>query len=468
MSHNLTTWIDDELQTLDLGDDRLRRRQERLLERFAARPQASIPAACQGWAETQGAYRFFSHPRVTARAVLQPHRDATVRRIAAQPVVLLVQDTTELNFTRPRERVQGAGPLNWPERVGFFQHLQLAVTPERLPLGVVAATTWGRDLKEHGKRRDRKRKPFAAKESARWLRGYRQACAVAAEVPQTRIISVADAESDIYECFQDVPAASPRAHWIIRACQGRSLPQPSTTAPGFVKLWETAAAAAVLGQIDLRVPRSGRGPARAARLTLRATRVALKPPQRTGPKPAPVSVTAVLAREERPPEGVEPIEWLLLTSLAVESLAAACVVVEYYTCRWQIEVFFRVYKSGCRVEQIQLETQSRLQPCLALYLIVAWRVLWLTRLGRTCPELPCDAVFAAEEWRSVWTIVRREPVPAAAPPLSEMIGLVARLGGYLGRRRDGPPGPQVLWIGLQRMKDLALAWHAFGPRPAKE
>jgi hypothetical protein len=133
-----------------------------------------------------------------------------------------------------------------------------------------------------------------------------------------------------------------------------------------------------------------------------------------------------------------------------------------------LEVFFRIYKSGCRVEQIQLESADRLLPCLALYLIVAWRVHWLTMLGRSCPELPCDAVFADEEWRSVWAIMLREPVPEAAPPLDVMIRLVASLGGHLGRKHDGPPGAQVLWIGLQRMRDFALAWQAFGPRPAKE
>jgi Transposase Tn5 dimerisation domain len=176
----------------------------------------------------------------------------------------------------------------------------------------------------------------------------------------------------------------------------------------------------------------------------------------------------VLVREESPPPGVEPIEWLLLTDLPVETFEDACRVVSYYSCRWQVEVFFRIYKSGCRVEEIGLETEARLKPCLSLYLIVAWRVLWLTMLGRTSPELPCDQVFAEEEWRSVWTIVHEQPAPALAPSLNEMIGLVASLGGHLGRTKDGPPGPQVLWIGIQRMRDFAAAWQAFGPRPAKE
>src|SRR5512142_2555920 len=204
----MATWIDQELATLDLGDDLLNQRQKRVLERLAARPSVRLPAACQGWTETQGAYRFFNHPRVTAEAVLQPHRDATIRRMAEHPVALLVQDTTELDFIRPQRRVQGAGPLNWEERIGFFQHVQLAVTPERLALGVVAVTTWGRDPEDHRETDRRKQMPIEQKESYRWMQGYRRACAVAQQVPSTQIISISDREGDIYECFVEAAEAS--------------------------------------------------------------------------------------------------------------------------------------------------------------------------------------------------------------------------------------------------------------------
>jgi hypothetical protein len=381
----------------------------------------------------------------------------------------LPQDTTELDFSRPKKPVQGAGPLSYEERTGFFQHVQLAVTPERLPLGVIDELTWGRDPADYQKNDQRKKKPIEAKESYRWLLGYRRACAVAAAVPTTQIIAISDREGDIYECFVEAQTTEgPRADWIIRACQNRSTPQRSDDDQTFIKLRQVVAAQAVLGQLKVQVPRSADGPAREATVSVRAAKVDLKPPQRKGGKLPPVTVHAVWIREEAAPAGVKPLEWLLLTSLPVDSFAAACRVVEYYTCRWPIEVFFRIYKSGCRIQEVQLETEDRLLPCLALYLIVAWRVQYLTMLGRTCPGLACDVVFAEEEWRSVWTIVRREPAPAEAPTLTVMIGLIAMLGGYLGRKGDGPPGPQVVWIGIQRMQDFALAWQAFGPRPAKE
>jgi hypothetical protein len=460
----MTDWIDDELKTLDLGDDQLNRRQKLILDRFAAKPSASIPGACRGWTETKGAYRFFAHPRVTAEEVLRPHSDATLARIAEHPVVLLPQDTTELDFSRPKKPVKGAGPLSYEERTGFFQHVQLPVTPERLPLGVLDVLTWGRDPEDYGKNDRRKTKPIEEKESYRWLLGYRRACAVAAAVPATQIISISDREGDIYECFVEAQAIEgPRADWIIRACQDRSTPERSDEDETFIKLRQVVGSRTPLGRLKVQVPRSADGPAREALMTVRSATLELKPPDRVGRKLPPVTVNAVWIREESAPVGIKPIEWLLLTSLPVDDFEAAARVVDYYGCRWPIEIFFRIYKSGCRIEKIQLDGEDNLLPCLSLYLIVAWRVHWLTMLGRTCPDLACDVVFAEEEWRSVWTIVRREPAPAVAPPLNEMIGLVASLGGYLGRKHDGPPGAQVLWIGIQRMRDFALAWQTFGP-----
>src|SRR4051794_30387086 len=332
-------WIDQELATLDLGDDRLHARQKLILDRFAANPSASIPAACRRWAETNGAYRFFAPPRVPPEEVLPPHRQAPLARIAEHPVVLLPQDTTELDFTRPKEVVDGAGPLNWVERTGFLQHAQLAVTPERLPLGVLDADTWGRDADDHGKHVRRKHEPIERKESYRWLEGYRRACAVAEAVPGTRIVSIADREGDIYECLAEAQTIEGRrAEWIIRSCQDRSTTKRSDEGDRFVKLRETVAARPVLGRLTGQVPRTEKGPARAATMAVRSATVELKPPYRPDRKLPAVTVNAVLIREESPPAGVKPIEWLLLTSLQVATFAEAATVVDYYSGRWPVEI----------------------------------------------------------------------------------------------------------------------------------
>lgn len=128
-----------------------------------------------------------------------------------------------------------------------------------------------------------------------------------------------------------------------------------------------------------------------------------------------------------------------------------------------VEVFFRVLKSGCRVEQRRFEQVDRLLPCLAVYLIVTWRTLYVCRLGRSCPEISCEAVFESGEWQSVYQVVRREKPPKEPPKLQEMVRMVAQLGGYVNRKRDDEPGPQTVWLGLQRLHDIALCWQVFGP-----
>jgi hypothetical protein len=206
---------------------------------------------------------------------------------------------------------------------------------------------------------------------------------------------------------------------------------------------------------------------READVTVKAVRTLLRPPNRPGEKLPPVYVNAILVREEHPPEGEEPIEWLLLTSLPIGTFEEACTVVGYYCCRWEIEVFFRVLKSGCKIEDLQFEREDRLQVCLAMYLIVAWRVLYVLKLGRECPDMRCDAIFSEAEWQSVFVIANRTTAPKTPPSLKVIIPLIAGMGGYLGRKHDGPPGPKTMWIGLQRTRDFAIAWTAFGPATAK-
>jgi hypothetical protein len=464
-------WIEEELMDVDFGDRRLSKRCKLLLGRLATDPQASINGACHGWAESVAAYRFFNHEAVNEEKVLAPHRRATLRRMEQHPVVLLIQDTTELDYTREDLVVAGAGPLNEEERIGFLDHVQVALTPERLPLGVIRMQIWARDWETFRTCKERKYDPIETKESYRWVEGYREACRVAAEVPQTQIISVADSESDIYECFLEAQAAgtSPPAEWLIRASENRSLPERDEEAGPYCyrTLWDTMDQSPVLGTRRLKIPKTPKRKARKAKITIRAEKIHLRPPYRRGIRLPEIALHVILVREEKPPAGEEPIEWLLLTSLPIETLAEVLLVIGYYACRWQIEVFFRVFKTGCKVEQIQLEREERLRPCLALYKIVAWRVLYVTMLGREAPDLPCDVLFTAEEWKSAWMVCNDRKPPKRPPLLKVFLPMIAKLGGYNGRKHDGPPGPKAMWIAIRRITDFGLAWSTFGPKEKK-
>ena len=482
----MQAWVERELETADFGDERLDARFQVVVDDLSQKPSVSIPTACGGWTETSAAYRFFDNKRVDSQRVLQPHREATLNRIGEHSVVLLTQDTTELDVTRPQQQMEGAGPLNDELRWGFYDHPLLAFTPERIPLGIVHAEIWARDLEEfqanqqakaqdpRAKDKRKKQRSIEEKESLRWLEGYRRGCEVADKLPETTIVVISDSEADIYECFAEAGPQDgrKRAEWITRACQDRSLTDKRPQ--GYVRLREKVASARVLGTMEVdvreRPPKEAKDGkrnqarrARTATVTIQATRVKLRGPQRPGGRPPDVEVNAVLVREKNPPRGEEPIEWLLLTSLPIKTFKQVCRVIEYYCCRWQIEIYFRVLKSGCKVEDRQFEDAARYLPCLALYMVIAWRVMYVMMLGRECPEMSCAEVFSEAEWKSVYVVVREEAVPKEPPTLQEMIYMIGSLGGHLGRTQDGPPGPKTMWIGMQRMTDLALAWCSFGP-----
>lgn len=453
-------WVRDELSTCDLGDARLDQRYGKLLDRFESKPSLSIPAACRGRAEMEAAYRFFDNAKVTPARVLQPHRDATIARMHGAAVVLIAQDTTEIDLTRRRERVGGPDEGH---RWGLFAHVQLALTPELVPLGVVACQQWARDPASIGvaqttKRKERKAKPFVDKESVRWLEGYREACAVAAAVPGTRVVSLADSECDIYECL----AESGAADWIVRSCQDRALAdggllrEKLLSAPSFGS-WAIS--------VSRREKTTGKGrrreqprEARDAKVEARALRVKLRPPSRLGDEKLPVvEVNAVLVREIDPPAGEEPIEWLLLTRLPIDTAAQVQQVADYYKVRWGVEVFFRTLKSGCGIEQLQLENIERMMACVTVYLVVAWRVMYVLMRGRQTPAISCDTVFDDAEWQAVYQMVNKKR--ATTPPtLGVMVEWVASFGGYLGRQRHGHPGPKTFWIGMQRVRDFAAGY----------
>jgi len=473
----LAPWVTDEMKTAELKDRRLNDRLREILAQLSEHPTASIAAACGGYAEMAAAYRFFDNEKVTFDAILASHCQMTRTRIAEQRCVILAQDTTELDLTRPEVQVFGAGPLDDGPRRGALLHLLHAFTPDGTPLGTVAGEAWTRD--DDAPAKDRKQTPIEEKESHRWVETLREAQQVARDIPDTQIVCVADSEADIFEVLVEAQAAPRAADWIVRAGYDRALQAETAKNSG-----ETAPVAHLLAQVaaqevlftniisvrgrKAKVSCETRGrkqprESRRAEVEVRAASVILRPPYRAHGKLPPVQVNVVLVREVNPPPGEPPVEWLLLTSLPINTLNAVRDVIQYYCVRWMIEVFFRTLKSGCRIEERRFEQLPRLLNCLAVFVIVAWRVLYACRLGRSCPELSCEAVFEPAEWKAVYRVVHRQPPPKTPPKLQEMVRLVAQLGGYVNKPRSDEPGPQTVWLGLARAHDFALCWQIFGP-----
>jgi hypothetical protein len=481
----LSSWVIDEVKDVDLDDKRLNDRLAVILDQLAGQPTASIPAACGGHAEMTAAYRFFNNDKVGFENVLQPHLEATSKRMADQAVVILAQDTTEIDLTRPDQQVAGAGPLDGDTRRGAFLHPLLGFTPDGTPLGIVYAEAWTRDNKlptpKSHRETKRKHTPFEEKESVRWLDTYRQAREQAEQIPETQCVCVADSEADIYEVLQASQEAPCQLDWIIRACQNRALQKgQKDDETAEYHLRERLLTESVLFTQTITVrgrnakvaceTRGRRQPreSRTAEVEVRAARVTLRAPWRHDRKLRDVSLNAVLVTEVDPPEGDTPVEWMLLTSLPINDVEQVRTVIQYYCVRWMIEVFFRTLKSGCRVEQRRFEHLDRVLPCLAVYLIVTWRTLFVCRLGREFPEINCEAVFEPAEWKSVYYLIHKVPPPSTPPTLREMVRMVAQLGGYVNRNRPDEPGPQTVWLGLQRTHDIANCWRIFGPESSKQ
>jgi hypothetical protein len=479
-----STDISNEVQDCEFGDVRLSKRLCRILERLGEKPSMSIPSACDGRAEMEAAYRFFDNKNVSAQEIFDSHARATVKRIRGTKIVLLVQDTTEIDLTRPDSKVEGAGPLNSDSQLGGLYHPMMAFEPSLVPLGTVWNKRWVREsihkeLTPEEKDKARKKLPIEEKESFRWLEGWRKAIEIAKQCPDTCCVCIGDSESDIYELFAEpCQTEDGQAHLLIRGCYDRSISCTNQNGDGTCNEAQTLLSAVrsqpVLATqtIDIskrkqknsanKKKRTQAREARTATVSIRATTVKINRPQRCDSSIASeVQVNVVFIEETDAPEGQTPIQWLLITTLPIGTLEEVQAVINYYCCRWQIEIYFRTLKSGCRIEERYFERYTRLENCLAVYTIIAWRILYLCRLSEDCPDLCCEVVFSPSEWKPLVMIVTKS-IPAEPPRLRNVVKMIASLGGYVIRSTT-KPGTQTLWLGLQRLNDFATAWEKFGP-----
>ena len=400
-------WAGEELKEVELGDRRRNKRAITLLDTLSSRPTASIPSACLSWAETIAAYRFLDNEEVTWEGILSPHGSCSRTRIACHKVVLMLQDTTELDFNG--QSIDGLGPLSYEAQRGLYVHPTYAVSTDREPLGF-----WMR-----GCGRESRKTPTASargsKESTRWIEGYERGAELAAEVPDTRLVYVADRESDMIELMARAGELDTPADWLLRAQHDRALPDDQ-------KLWQTVTSGKALGGISFTLP------------------------ARHGQK-------ARVVRRQCP-----PVEWRLLTNRRAETLGEAAELIDWYRARWEIEILFHILKNGCKIETLQRGTIDGLQRAIALYRIVSWRIAMRMRFGRTCPDLPADLFFDPDEWQAAYLLNKKKP-PAERPTLNQVLRLVAMLGGFLARAQ------RRRRAGRQNDLDRLAARHGLRRRP---
>jgi hypothetical protein len=450
----MTSWAAAEVGTAQLGDARRTTRLMNLVETLAAHPARSIPDACQGeWAAIKATYRFFDSEAIDPAAIIAAQRDATVGRCAGSPLILAVQDTTELNFTA-HPATRGLGHLRAAQQQGFLVHSVLALLPSGVPLGLLEQQRWARDPTTRTARARRTRET-REKESHRWLDA--EQATLAALPPATEVLTIADREADIFDLF--AAERRPGAYLLIRAVQTRRLTDPPDGETAYI--WPTVAQQPPAGTLTVTVQPVTQRTGREATLTVRHGVVEVQPPRhhRARAQCQPQRLHAIIAHEEAPPAGQTPLTWRLLTTWPVETDEDVLALIEAYSLRWLIERFHFVLKSGCRVEQLQLDREHRLERAVATYSIVAVRLLRLTYLARRDPDAAGLPEVTATEWQ-----VLRASTPAlqeargSEPTVRAVVRAIAGLGGFIGRTGDGDPGVKTLWRGVQQLHLMALGW----------
>jgi len=433
----LDEWVKNEFNGVTWSDARLSHRLKKIATDLCRQPQASIPEACGEWSRTKGAYRFFDNDKVTPETILSGHQKATLERMKDEDVVLTVQDTTSLNYAC-QEEGSGLGLVGDScGTLGLWLHTTMALNSQGAALGIVDAQMWSRDPAKKGVARLRAQKTIAAKESQRWLTSFQQSVRLAGQLTGRQIVSVADREADIYELFEQA-VQHPEVGVLIRARHNRQLRSEHKNLSGVLAVQPVA------GEVEITVPRKPGVRSYQARLEIRFSPIVVK----CKGKPGELNLWVVEARQM----GVSAdnaICWRLLTNLPVTDLAGAVKLVQWYRLRWRIEEFHRVLKTGCQAEARQLETAKRLERALALDMIIAWRIMELTRVARQHPDKPATELLTEEEvvvLRGMFKRLQKKKIIT----IYEAVRAIAQRGGFLGRKSDGEPGPMTLWKGLHR------------------
>jgi hypothetical protein len=454
-------WIGNELARCNFKDERHAHRLRKLLEQLSDKIGGSIPLACQDWANTKAAYRFFSNDRVSEREILAGHFRSTRDRLATtEALILVLHDTTEFTFHRSevapvgmvnksyiRKNKRGR-PLHYTV-CGILMHSSLAVTTDGLPLGLTAVKFWTRDefkgCNALKKKINPTRVPIEEKESYRWLENVKEATALFEE--PKRCVHVGDRESDIYELFCIAQQAG--THFLLRTCVDRLAGHGDHTVADEMK------EVRVQGLHRIQV-RNKKGEISEATLEIRYRRTRVLPPIGKQKRYPELELTVLHAQERDTPMEREKIDWKLITDLPVQCRADAIEKLEWYAMRWKIETFHKVLKSGCKVEESRLRTAERLVNLVAVLCVLSWRIFWMTMINRTSPNLSPDVAFTELELWLLDELVQDKANAHPSKSLTTYLTKLARLGGYLARAHDPPPGNTVMWRGLSRLTDIQL------------
>ena len=477
-------WVSEEFETVDFGDKRLDRRLKVVVS-HAAGIGESTPDRTRSKAELDAVYRMVDNPKVTMEKILAPHNQSTIQRCGEHDRVFLIQDTTEVDLTKPKQQVQGAGPLGTDKRRGFFYHPLYVLSEGGLPLGVLDQVVWTRDEKSlevpsEKRKAERRKACYEEKESRRWLDMAQSGEQIARGLPQTRFVMVADSEADIGEVLCEAADLPENYDFIVRQGRQHSIVSAVDSATGAAMDAKNIDEALLSAEIRAeRVVRVGGRDApvfpddqkrsrkqaktkREATLAVRAIQTTIVGPRRPGGGSLPdVTINVVEALELNPPEGEEPIRWVLFTTLPIGSAEDLFAVLDGYGRRWSVELYFKTLKSGLKIEDMKYETLKRYVTAFSMLTAVAWRVEYLKGAVRADPTGSCEKYFRPDEWIATAAYLRRPADRSHPPTTREFLIMIAQLGGYINKKSQGDPGSKTLWRGMARFEVIVEAFAAF-------
>jgi hypothetical protein len=421
-------WAGCEFESIEFGDKRLNDRLVKVAEALSKNPQAPINQANKDWASTKAAYRLFSNEKVKAETILSSHRKSTIERLDEHEIVLAIQDTTYFNFSE-HHACEGLGYIGTEKLKGVVAHNTLLCSDEGLAIGLFEQKLYTRtEIKPE------------EKESIRWLESVRSVNANVKEHQKQKIVFVCDREGDFTDLLHEIQNSG--MGFVIRASHHRKI-----VSEEFKTSFEAIEQSPVAGSVTVTIPpREGKKGYEVV-ADVRYTSLTITSKERVFP-----SLPLYMVYISGSSASGEKLAWYLITNVPVTNLESAIERIQWYKLRWQIEIFHKILKSGCRAEECRVEEINRLYKCLTLYSIIAWRLLRIVYIGRCSPDLPASLILSNAELRALQVLFTKKGKSVKINTIEQAIVYIAQLGGYLARKKDLPPGSTVIWRGWQQLQ----------------
>lgn len=461
------SWTNNEFLSVDLGDERLNKRLSLISERFAQSPLSPINQACEDWAETKAAYRFFSNENVAYKEITKSHIAASKERCIDYSTVLAIQDTTYYNYSQ-HPKTKGLCPLSRKGKkddgvtLGLVMHSTFVVGTDGLPLGIADQKIYSRpqpsnEMDAKKRKALNGRLPIEKKDSYRWVESLENTTANLADI-NGRVVTLCDREADIYNFY--LRAQQLGAPFVVRGNYNRTVNKKSQHSEiTGEKLWDLLERQESALTIQVQIPKQNDHPARIATCEVRYHNFVMNIPDNYCEgiigDPTNLNLHAVYVSEINCLEINDPISWMLITNISITDCNAAMEIVQWYCLRWRIETWHKVFKSGLQVEECRLSTSERLIKYLAVMSVVAWRILWVTIIARVKPDVPCCIFLNEFEWKILASkFGKNSKQKLQTPTLEQSIRWIAQLGGFLARKSDKQPGIIHVWRGLKKFSAM--------------